>query len=262
MRAAELVEALGEAREVDRVHEDSLVHALDRDCRQGDSSRLTDLAEAATRVLGPMVPGFSFRRWASLRTLAVRRLRAREGVFAEGDVHAAFYGVVDGEMGLVFATESGAESVIELVGPPTLFGWSAFATARSSTFEARSTRKSELLVIGTAAYAALLTEVPGFAVALLNEVARRHGDLLAQLHAARHRSAEERLRHAIAGLARSARAVVQARGLLLRVSQAELAEAASLSRQATNEILRRWVKAGIAQCGYRKIWIARPDRGR
>lgn len=157
---------------------------------------MTNLADAAMRVLGPMVPGFSFRGWAPLSTLVVRRLRAGERVFAEGDTLDAFYGVVDGEMSLVFAT------------------------------------------------------------ALLSEVARRLGDALAQLQSARHQSAEERLALAIGAFARSTRAEVEGRGVLLRVSQAELAEAAALSRQSTNEILRRWVKQGVARCGYRTIWVA------
>lgn len=217
---------------------------------------MTNLADAAMRVLGPMVPGFSFRGWAPLSTLVVRRLRAGERVFAEGDTLDAFYGVVDGEMSLVFATASGAESAIELVGAPTLFGWSAFVTRQGSTFEARSRGKTDLLVIGPAAYHALVEQVPGFATALLSEVARRLGDALAQLQSARHQSAEERLALAIGAFARSTRAEVEGRGVLLRVSQAELAEAAALSRQSTNEILRRWVKQGVARCGYRTIWVA------
>jgi len=237
---------------------ESVLGALEHDCHPGDSSAeiVTSLVDAATRVLGPLVPSFSFRRWARLSTLVVRRLRARERVFAEGDTPDAFYGVIDGEMGLVFATETGAESVIELVGPPSLLGWSAFVTRRGSTFEARSTGKTELLVIGPAAYEALVTEVPGFAAALLNVVARRLGDALAQLQSARHQSAEQRLVLAIGGLARSTRAEPQGRGMLLRMSQAQLAEAAALSRQATNKILQRWMKAGSARCGYRTIWIA------
>ena len=47
---------------------------------------MTNLADAAMRVLGPMVPGFSFRGWAPLSTLAETTQPYRE------DNDIAFFG--------------------------------------------------------------------------------------------------------------------------------------------------------------------------
>lgn len=217
---------------------------------------MQSLLAGAERVLGPMTPGFALSTWPRLRTLAVRALRGKELLFEEGEVPAAFYGVIDGEIGALFSTADGAESVIELIGPGMLFGFSSFVTRTPSTFEARSTRKTTLLVLGPAAYEALVDEAPGFAKALLTELAHRHRNVLEQLGSARHRSAEERLAYAIAGLLDSPRATASAHETQLDLSQAELAEAASLSRQATNEIIQRWVARGLARCGYRRLWVS------
>jgi len=162
-----------------------------------------------------------------------------------------------GEIEARFTGLDGSVSVLELVQAPRLFGLAAFAAAQSSSYEALARRPSQLLVIGPAAYLALMDGLPGFARALLAEFAHRYDGTLRLLEASRHRSAPERFQLALAQLRRErALGPPQQDGWqAVRATQAELAALANLSRQTVNQLLAQAEEEGLLRRSYRCLWL-------
>jgi CRP/FNR family transcriptional regulator, cyclic AMP receptor protein len=205
---------------------------------------------------------WSGRQWAEAESrLRTRRLAAGATLFAQGDITPALFGVLAGAIETRFSGAQGEVSVVENVEAGRTFGLASFVAGLPSAYEALALEPTRLLVIGPAAYAWLMDEVPGFSRALLREFARRFDGTLKLLEAARHRSAEERLCIALQHLRREGRATPVRDGLwTMRLTQSELATRANVSRQTANEWLAQWAARGWIARRYRALEIARwPD---
>lgn len=182
--------------------------------------------------------------------LPTRRLAAGRSLFVQGQPVTAFYAVLRGEIEARLTGWDGGSSVLEHIGPPRVFGLAAFAAGEPAGYEAVAVRASELLVFGPEAYRRLMDEVPGFARALLAELARRFDGNLRLLHAVRHQDAEERVLLALRRLRVERGGTVSSGGWLeLRATQREIGELARLSRQTVNQVLARLQAAGHLRLG-------------
>ncbi len=199
------------------------------------------------------------RQWAEAESrLRTRKLAAGATLFAQGGATPALYGVLAGCVEARFSSAQGQLSVVENVEPGRTFGLASFVAGLPSAYEALALEPTRLLVIGPAAYAWLMDEVPGFARALLREFARRFDGTLKLLEAARHRGAEERLCIALQHLRSEGRATpVRADLWTMRLTQSELATRANVSRQTANEWLAQWAARGWIARRYRVLEIAR-----
>jgi CRP/FNR family cyclic AMP-dependent transcriptional regulator len=208
---------------------------------------------------------WSEHQWAEAESrLRTRRLAAGVTLFAQGDATPALFGVLAGSIESRFSNAQGQQSVVENVGAGNTFGLASFVTGLPSTYEAIALEPTRLLVIGPAAYAWLMDEVPGFARALMREFARRYDGTLKLLEAARHRGAEERLCIALQHLRREGRATPIGARWTMALTQSELATRANVSRQTANEWLAQWAARGWIVRRYRALEIARwpaPDAG-
>jgi len=223
------------------------------------ASSPSPLAAALARVLGSNFPQLDWqahRHEAIAPLLSARLLSAGELLFAQGQRTSAFYAVLAGEIETRFTAEDGRVSAIEMVGAPRLFGFAAFATQQPSRYEALATCPTRLMVLGHAAYEYLMDQVPGFARALLRELALRFDGTLQLLESSRHASAAERLTLALRQLRRHSSAPPDAQGwLCLRTTQAELAALAQVSRQTVNEWLQQQAGQGLMRLGYGCVWL-------
>ena len=199
------------------------------------------------------------RQWADAESrLRTRRLAAGATLFAQGDATPALFGVLAGSIEARFSGAQGQVSVVENVEAGRTFGLASFVAGLPSSYEALALEPTRLLVIGPAAYAWLMDEVPGFARALLREFARRFDGNLKLLEAARHRGAEERLCIALQHLRSEGRATPARAGpWTMQLTQSELAARANVSRQTANEWLAQWAARGWITRRYRAIDIAR-----
>ncbi|HJV60869.1 MAG TPA: Crp/Fnr family transcriptional regulator [Albitalea sp.] len=219
-----------------------------------------DVEAALRQVLSANFPALGDSRRviaAAAADCRVKRL-ARLGVLlTQGRPTPALFGMLEGEVEVRFGTPEGGASVVQVLPPGRLFGLSSFVSGRGSTFDAVATRPSRVLAIGPRAYATLMDEWPGFARALMHELACRHDHALRLLEASRHQDAPRRLVAAIEALERDGRADAPQRDgrRLLRASQAELAAVASLSRQTVNELVARWAREGRVSTVYRGLWL-------
>jgi CRP-like cAMP-binding protein len=218
-----------------------------------------NLAEALARNFPQLAPLDAALQARLTPLLPLKRLGSDALLFAQGQPTQAFYMVAEGKVEARFTALDGRVSVLEHVGPPRIFGLAAFVTGKPSTYEVLATAPSRLWVIGAEAYRLLMDEVPGFARALLAEFAGRYDGTLQLLEAARHRSAAERFAMALRQLQRERGEPADGEGwTTMRVTQAELAALANLSRQTVNELLRQAVAEGRLRSRYGRIWIKKP----
>jgi len=195
------------------------------------------------------------------RLAVVHRPAAGARVYTPGQVGPALHGVLEGEVTLRLLAADGSASVVERVRAPTLFGLASFASGLPTAYEAEVTVAARIVDIGEPAYRYLMDEVPGFGRALMREFARRHHDLTGLLIAARHQRAPERFDIALAQLRRQPESAVRrsppaAGWRYVRVTQAELASMAGLSRQSVNELIGEARRAGRLQPAYGGLWLA------
>src|SRR5438132_10984894 len=90
------------------------------DCRVPDNEDMPTHALTVHDVLALHCPGLPWtpaRRRALDERVRVRRLAAGATLFAQGDVAAAMYGVLAGEVDLRFSTADGHGSVVERAPP-------------------------------------------------------------------------------------------------------------------------------------------------
>ena len=202
---------------------------------------------------------WSAAQWADAeRRLRTRKLAAGATLFAQGDATPALFGVLAGCIEARFSGAQGQMSVVENVEAGRTFGLASFVAGLPSAYEALALQPTRLLVIGPAAYAWLMDEVPGFARALLREFSRRFDGTLKLLEAARHRGAEERLCIALQHLRSEGRATPVRAGLwTMHVTQSELATRANVSRQTANDWLAQWAGRGWIVRRYGALDIAR-----
>jgi len=225
-----------------------------------------DLRTGFATVLESLAPGLPLddTRWQALAPLLrLQHLATGEAVLLQGQQPQAFYAVVQGEIEARFSGLDGQVSVLETMRPPRLFGLAGFVCRQPSRYEAVALCPSVLIAIGPAAYARLMDELPGFARALMQEFAGRFAGTLGLLAASRHATAAERL---LLGLQQ----LDQERGeplpgepgwRRLRVSQAELAALANVSRQTVNEWLGQQAREGRLRQAYRCILWRPPAPG-
>ena len=128
-----------------------------------------------------VLPLFGDMQPAELQALArqgcqLHRMGRGETVFRVGQACDAFHVVVTGQVKLYALAPSGAEKVIELVGPGNSFGEALMFTDRPHIVNAQTLSECLLLSISKAAVMEEIARDPQFALRMLAGVSRRlHG---------------------------------------------------------------------------------------
>jgi CRP/FNR family transcriptional regulator, dissimilatory nitrate respiration regulator len=128
-----------------------------------------------------VLPLFGDMQPTELQALAqqgcqLHRLGRGETVFRVGQTCDAFHVVVTGQVKLYALSPSGAEKVIELVGPGNSFGEALMFTDRPHIVNAQTLSECLLLSISKAAVMEEIAREPRFALRMLAGVSRRlHG---------------------------------------------------------------------------------------
>ena len=128
-----------------------------------------------------VLPLFGDMQPAELQALAeqgcqLHRMGRGETVFRVGQACEAFHVVVTGQVKLYALSPSGAEKVIELVGPGNSFGEALMFTDRPHIVNAKTLSECLLLSISKATMMEEIARDPRFALRMLAGVSRRlHG---------------------------------------------------------------------------------------
>lgn len=165
--------------------------------------------------------------------------------------------LVKGRLRVSVTTPEGEEQLLRWMLPGEISGL-------SSVF-AESTYPADLVAVGTtqvlhierARLVDLITRDPVVAVDLLRILGLRINQLFDTLADQGMHSLEQRVWAALERIAKF-NSVAVPDGVMLRVSQSDLAQAAAASRQRVNQQLRHFQEKGLIRLGYRNIVLLRP----
>jgi small-conductance mechanosensitive channel/CRP-like cAMP-binding protein len=139
---------------------------------------------------------------ALLATLTETRMYgAGETVLEQGDVGDELFIVVSGTVGIVVGRSGGSIAELTRLGPGQFFGEMSLVTGDRRTATVRAITETELLVVGKAAFAQILTHGPELAEKIAEVLAHRQTELDEHL-AARSRQKPEQDAEAVALLER------------------------------------------------------------
>ena len=164
--------------------------------------------------------------------------------------------LVKGRLRVSVTTPEGEEQLLRWMLPGEISGL-------SSVF-AESTYPADLVAVGTtqvlhierARLVDLITRDPAVAVDLLRILGLRINQLFDTLADRGMHSLEQRVWAALERIAKF-NSVAVPDGVMLRVSQSDLAQAASASRQRVNQQLRHFQEQGLIRLGYRNSVLLR-----
>ncbi|MDC8771264.1 Crp/Fnr family transcriptional regulator [Roseateles albus] len=128
-----------------------------------------------------VLPLFADMQSDELRRLAgsgcrMQRVGRGEAIFRVGDCCDEFHVVVTGQVKLFALASSGAEKVIELVGPGNSFGEAAMFSGKAHTVNAQALSETFLLSIAKEAVMGEIQRDPRFSLRMLAGVSKRlHG---------------------------------------------------------------------------------------
>ncbi len=180
-----------------------------------------------------------------LAELCVNRQYAKgELIFVQGDPGDSLYGVISGEVRISANSADGQEMHLNVIKPGEVAGEIALLDGGDRSASAQATRSSTLFRLPREAFVQLLDAQPGFAshlLVLLCQRVRWTSDIIEDVV---FRSVPMRLARRVAILARLHGEQTD-EGMVLRLSQNDLARFLHVSRQVVNANLQEWQKAGL-----------------
>lgn len=181
----------------------------------------------------------------TLETLAARSRSATyakgEIVFSKGDEGFGLFGVARGRVKISALSSEGKEITFNIVGPGDVFGEIALLDGLPRTADAIALEPCELVALDRRDFLTVLGQDPVAALKMLEVVSRRLRRTSEQVEALTFRTAPARLAQALLGLIGPGAENGSAQ---IAITQRELGQAAGLSRESTNKLLREWQEAG------------------
>jgi CRP-like cAMP-binding protein len=191
----------------------------------------------------------------------LRRLARGDMVFRVGEPCEAFHVTVTGQVKLFVISPTGAEKVIEIVGPGQSFAEALMFTSRPYILNAQALADSLVLSIGKAAVVAEIAQDPRFALRMLAGISRRlHG----LVHDVESYALHSGLQRVIGYLLRDQAAEDCVSGevftVSLPVSKATIASRLSLTPEYFSRVLHELEAAGLVRIDKRDVLILDAQR--
>jgi len=198
---------------------------------------------------------------AALLSLAVpRRLQGGEHLFMRGDPPDGLYAMLEGTLKVSGVTEAGKEAILSLVDAPSWFGEIALFDRLPRTHNAVAEGDVRVLHVPQAPLLALLVQAPqhwrelGVLMALRLRLTFIGMEDLALL------PAESRVARRLVWLVEMSALTPSQGPCSLPISQTQLGQMLSLSRQTTNQVLQALQHQGVLRVAYGRIEVL--DRAR
>ncbi|MCC7150958.1 MAG: Crp/Fnr family transcriptional regulator [Rubrivivax sp.] len=187
---------------------------------------------------------------------SLRRLVRGEMVFRVGEPCNAFHVAVTGQVKLYVVSPTGAEKVIEIIGPGQSFAEALMFTGRPYILNAQTLADSLVLSIGKAAVVGEVERDPRFAMRMLAGISRRLHGLIHDvesyaLHSGMQRVIGYLLRDQVAEDCVSGEVLT----VSLPVSKATIASRLSLTPEYFSRVLHELEAAGLVRIDKRDVHI-------
>lgn len=174
-------------------------------------------------------------------------------IFSREDAPDAVYVVETGQIAVEILSSRGRSIRVATLGRGQVFGEIAVLDNGRRTAHARAIGKARLLRIAKADYLALISRSPAFALSIIRELTSKLRGADNQVEAIAFQTLRERVAGAICDLA-------AANGTdTLAITQAELAERLSATREKVNLHLRGLQEAGLIKIARKRIDIVQPE---
>ena len=164
--------------------------------------------------------------------------------------------LVKGRLRVSVTTPEGEEQLLRWMLPGEISGLSSVFAETTYPADLVAVGATQVLHIERARLVDLITNDPDVAVDLLRILGLRINQLFDTLADRGMHSLEQRVWAALERIAKF-NSVAVPDGVMLRVSQSDLAQAASASRQRVNQQLRHFQEQGLIRLGYRNIVLLR-----
>ena len=186
-----------------------------------------------------------------------RSFRAGEIVFSQGDPGDALYAVVTGKIRISAGAADGREIFLNIMEPGDTFGEIALLDGGTRTASATATVPSELVSIRRDHFLGLLEREPRVALELLRLCGERLRWTSGLVEDAALLNASARLAKRLLSLGQL-HGEHTGNGVVLRISQEDLASFLGVSRQVVNQYLQDWKARGWVNLG-RGVVIVRDE---
>ena len=205
---------------------------------------MTTVAGKMMLQRSPLFRGLSSPALERIAGLAVQRgFRGDEIVFSQGDAGDALYAVVTGRVRISAGAADGREIYLNIMEPGDTFGEIALLDGGTRTASATATIPSELVSIRRDHFFGLLEREPKVALELLRLCGERLRWTSGLVEDAALLNASARLAKRLLSLGQL-HGEHGANGVVLRISQEELASFLGVSRQVVNQHLQDWKASG------------------
>lgn len=199
-----------------------------------------------------LLRGLSEETLDRVAALAIRRTFSKGNViFRQGDAGDALYAVIAGQVRISASNSDGREVFLSLMEPGDSFGEIAVIDGKARTASAAATVETTLLIIRRVDLLGLIEHDPALAVHLLGVFCQRLRWTSELIEEAAFLDMPSRLARRLLRLSED-HGTATPHGMLLEISQGDLANFLNVSRQIVNQQLQEWRKEG---------WIAL-SRGR
>lgn len=199
--------------------------------------------------------------WADLKAVAIRqRVAGGTRLFAKGDPTPGLHLVEEGAIKIYTMTESGAERIIDLVGPGEFCGEMGVVDRAPSSAWGAALGETALTVIPAAALERLLQSQPSVGWKISRVLAaklRRAGEQLDEVLFLRSR--ERVLRHLVRLAERHGQPEGGGQVITLRLTHEELSRLAGTARETVSRTLAELQDRGLLAFRGRALWLRNVD---
>ena len=177
-------------------------------------------------------------------------------VLSRGQSTSAALLLVKGRLRVSVTSPEGEEQLLRWMLPGEISGLSSVFAETTYPADLVAVGLTQVLHIERTRLVDLITRDPAVAVDLLRILGLRINQLIGTLADQGMHSLEQRVWATLERIAKF-NSVAVPDGVMLRVSQSDLAQAASASRQRVNQQLRHFQEEGLIRLGYRNIVLLR-----
>lgn len=224
---------------------------------EGDSSHRNPAAADILRA-SPSFGGLDADSLRAVESLCVNRhYEPGQVVFRQGEPGNALFGVLSGKIRISVTSEDGQELNLNLIEPGEIVGEIAFIDGGARTATGTAAAVTTCFSIARVPFFALLDRRPQISRHLLNLLCERVRWTSRLVADSAFLSVPDRMLTRLRDLAHSGEQLPDGR-VRVKISQQELADYLSVSRQVVNGYLRRWQSEGRVSLGRGSITLPSP----
>ncbi len=228
------------------------------------AQRVTAAISPDPAIIGavPLFAGLDLpARETVLAAAQVRRLKASEALFRQGDAAETFYVLVEGYMKAVQANAAGQQVLIHYVNPGEFFACVALMEGQLYPATLLAVKDSVALAWNRVETTRLVRSHPAIATNALMGFGGRLLEFQSRLRDSQTQKAARRIAQALLHLARNSGRKTEC-GIIIDfpITRQDVAEMAGTTLHTASRTIAAWEKAGILACSRQKIVVADADR--